>query len=168
MLDDAGGRTSRAEQYRRPRRSFFSPPNERDEACFGVTEHPLDTRLWAEPGKRVRVRQTAALACRFGHPNIMPNLTPSQYALKSMKIDSVVTFYPKSTHTFTGRPIILCLRYLLWSVTLIEKIVLCSQRTSQTMWAALGASVCTSYRPGRRPSRSGRESVSLGLRCNVW
>ena len=82
MLDDAGGRTSRAEQYRRPRRSLFSPPNERDEACFGVTEHPLDTRLWAEPGKRVRVRQTAALASLW-HPDIMPTFQAFSTHMKS-------------------------------------------------------------------------------------
>ena len=65
------GRTRCDALYRRCRRSFFSPPHERDEPSAWLTEQSLDTLQGTKTREGIRVRQSAALWW-CSHPHIMP------------------------------------------------------------------------------------------------
>jgi len=81
----ADGRTSRGEQCRSSRRSFFSPPHEGDEPRAWVAEHPEHACQRTKPGERICIRQPAELACSW-HRQIMPSFHAFTTVTKLLEI----------------------------------------------------------------------------------
>jgi hypothetical protein len=59
-----------------------------------VAKEATHFMVGSKTGELVCVPQTP-LACRFGHPNMMPNLTTSKHRSKPMNSGSATIIYPK-------------------------------------------------------------------------
>ena len=69
-----------------------------------ITEESAHHRFGSKSGESVCVPQTP-LACRFGHPNMMPNLTTSKHRSKPMNLGFATIIYPKKyPHVFQKTP----------------------------------------------------------------
>lgn len=69
----ACGRTSSTACGHSTRRLFFSPPNERDHPCLGVTEHTLDRRARTKAGEPIGVEQTPGALRGSSHRQSVPD-----------------------------------------------------------------------------------------------
>src|ERR1019366_8264355 len=69
----ASDRRTPAAPGRTPRRAFFSPPHQPDNAHLRITEHPTNRRHRANAREAIRILQSSSLA----HRQFMPNFSAS-------------------------------------------------------------------------------------------
>lgn len=105
MLDGAACRTSPNAPFRRCRRAFFSPPNQRDDPRLRISKDPPHGLQRTKAGKSIGVRQTADLGCSW-HPQIMPKSGCLEMPAIALQTRSSATQALQITHTNPRRALI--------------------------------------------------------------
>ncbi len=106
----ACGRTSPTACGHSTRRLFFSPPNERDHPCPGVTEHTLDRRLRTKAGEPIGIEQAPGTLRGSSHRQSVPDfsapLKPAKRCPAGAATRSTCGNHPhvstKSLYSFAG------------------------------------------------------------------